>query len=351
MEKKRNSPAENLPPWRVTSEGDFWDVASRERPAILLPFGGEFQWFGSHWVVPGVYSTAKALVVDFCRQVDVDAMRAFQEKYHLAPDRDDIRNYTREEAARIEAESPMGFFFHVAAQVNGKELPMSRGSGVGYIPYQVEASDEALSVILHYGLDQSTCWYILRCVFPWRRRQQVGSLSFRLEVEPVRQPGQPFQIQPGEKVELTHPQTGERYTLTALKLVPDTVDSNFPDMEDWEVPNHLWKLVYTLEPELEEFVLQDAEEGDPMRPKAPRENGATGSTVGCAPLQPVKKKTSPGPASIGIIGGAAELVEIQAGHQVAFSSLRFEPAASVTWLPMFQGRNVEGITVDMLPQA
>ena len=80
MEKKRNSPAKNLPSWRVTSEGSFWDVASRERPAILLPFGGEFQWFGSHWVVPGVYSTAKALVVDFCRQVDVDAMRAFQEK-------------------------------------------------------------------------------------------------------------------------------------------------------------------------------------------------------------------------------------------------------------------------------
>ena len=48
MEKKRNNPAKNLPPWRVTSEGDFWDVASRERPAILLPFGGEFQWFGSH---------------------------------------------------------------------------------------------------------------------------------------------------------------------------------------------------------------------------------------------------------------------------------------------------------------
>ena len=95
MEKKRNSPTKNLPPWRVTSEGGFWNVASRERPAILLPFGGEFQWFGSHWVVPGVYSTAKALVVDFCRQVDVDAMRAFQEKHHLTLDRDDIRNYTR----------------------------------------------------------------------------------------------------------------------------------------------------------------------------------------------------------------------------------------------------------------
>ena len=43
MEKKRNNPAKNLPPWRVTSEGDFWDVASRERPAILLPFGNQLE--------------------------------------------------------------------------------------------------------------------------------------------------------------------------------------------------------------------------------------------------------------------------------------------------------------------
>ena len=44
MAKKRNSPAENLPPWRVTSEGDFWDVSSRERLAMLVPLGGELQW-------------------------------------------------------------------------------------------------------------------------------------------------------------------------------------------------------------------------------------------------------------------------------------------------------------------
>ena len=122
-------------------------------------------------------------------------------------------------------------------------------------------------------------------------------------------------------------------------------------MEDWEVPNHLWKLVYTLEPELEEFVLQDAEEGDPMRPKAPQEDGATGSTVGCAPLQPVKKKTSPGPASIGIIAGPPSLWRYRRGIRWLFPPLRFEPAASVTWLPMFQGRNVEASPWDMLPQA
>ena len=236
MEKKRNSPAKNLPPWRVTSEGSFWTSPAGSAPPSCCPLAGNSSGLAPTGWCRGCIPTAKALVVDFCRQVDVDAMRAFQEKHHLAPDRTTSATTLGRRPPASRRKGPMGFFFHVAAQVNGKELPMGRGSGVGYIPYQVEASDEALSVILHYGLDPSTCWYILRCVFPWRRRQQVESLSFRLEVEPVRQPGQPFQIQPGERVELTHPQTGERYTLTALKLVPDTVDSNFPDMEDWDVP-------------------------------------------------------------------------------------------------------------------
>lgn len=63
--------------WKVTSHASFWDEHSRERPGVPLPFSGEFFWAGSHWVVPGVYSTGKALVVDFCRQVDPEAMKRF----------------------------------------------------------------------------------------------------------------------------------------------------------------------------------------------------------------------------------------------------------------------------------
>lgn len=56
--------------WYVTSQGNFWPSSHRERPGVQLPFRGEFDWAGFHWLVPGVYSTAKALVVDFCRQVE-----------------------------------------------------------------------------------------------------------------------------------------------------------------------------------------------------------------------------------------------------------------------------------------
>lgn len=67
--------------WKVTSHASFWDEHSREQPGVPLPFSGEFCWAGSRWVVPGVYSTGKALVVDFCRQVDPEAMKRFLEQW------------------------------------------------------------------------------------------------------------------------------------------------------------------------------------------------------------------------------------------------------------------------------
>ena len=71
------------PEWYITSHASFWDHSRRERPGIQLPFSGEFDWAGSHWVVPGVYSCGKALVVDFCRQVEPEAMESFMEKWRL----------------------------------------------------------------------------------------------------------------------------------------------------------------------------------------------------------------------------------------------------------------------------
>ena len=90
------------PEWYITSQASFWDSSRRERPGIQLPFSGEFDWAGSHWVVPGVYSCGKALVVDFCRQVEPEAMESFMEKWHLGPENDSTENFTKEEALRLE---------------------------------------------------------------------------------------------------------------------------------------------------------------------------------------------------------------------------------------------------------
>lgn len=279
QELLEQQPPEWYMEWYITSQASFWDHSRRERPGIQLPFSGEFDWAGSHWVVPGVYSCGKALVVDFCRQVEPEAMESFMEKWGLTPGNDDTRNFTKEEALRLEVESPMSFSFHPTALVNGKEFRSSRGSAVGYLPLaQLEATEqEGYWAARHYGLDLSKAWHIWRFSFPWNRRREVDTLSFEMKAERARLPGPSFQIQPGEQVELTHPVTGENMTLTAQGLQRETLgDLGFPDKEGWEIPSHCWKLSYTLEPPMKDFSLEDVLEGDQMRPKAPKEGEILG---------------------------------------------------------------------------
>ena len=45
--KRPPSPEE----WYVTSQGNFWPSSRRERPGVQLPFQGEFDWAGFHWLV------------------------------------------------------------------------------------------------------------------------------------------------------------------------------------------------------------------------------------------------------------------------------------------------------------
>ncbi len=346
QELLEQQPPEWYMEWYITSQASFWDHSRRERPGIQLPFSGEFDWAGSHWVVPGVYSCGKALVVDFCRQVEPEAMESFMEKWGLTPGNDDTRNFTKEEALRLEVESPMSFSFHPTALVNGKEFRSSRGSAVGYLPLaQLEATEqEGYWAARHYGLDLSKAWHIWRFSFPWNRRREVDTLSFEMKAERARLPGPSFQIQPGEQVELTHPVTGENMTLTAQGLQRETLgDLGFPDKEGWEIPSHCWKLSYTLEPPMKDFSLEDVLEGDQMRPKAPKEGEILGGGIAVASMA----------SSVGIIGGADGPTALYVGApqppicRVAYSGLRFQPVEQVTWVPIFPWESGEDRTVSL----
>ncbi len=207
--KRPPSPEE----WYVTSQGDFWPSSHRERPGVQLPFRGEFDWAGFHWLVPGVYSTAKALVVDFCRQVEPEDVRAFVEKWRLTPENDREELFTKEERRRMAAENPLEFSFHPAAVVNGREYPYKRRSGSYYNCCVNWNSQEPEGKLLgeHYGLNPEKVWSLWRFVFPWGRRKEVEILSLRLKADPLPLPGSVFQVRgPGDRVELAHPKTGRK---------------------------------------------------------------------------------------------------------------------------------------------
>ena len=172
-----SGPSKRLPSpeeWYVTSQGDFWPSSHRERPGVQLPFRGEFDWAGFHWLVPGVYSTAKALVVDFCRQVEPEDVRAFVEKWRLTPENDREELFTKKERRRMAAENPLEFSFHPAAVVNGQEHPYKRGSGSYYNCCVDWNSQEPEGKLLgeHYGLNPEKVWSLWRFAFP--RHPQIG---------------------------------------------------------------------------------------------------------------------------------------------------------------------------------
>ena len=199
--------------WYVTSQGDFWPSSHRERPGVQLPFRGEFDWAGFHWLVPGVYSTAKALVVDFCRQVEPEDVRAFVEKWRLTPENDREELFTKEERRRMAAENPLEFSFHPAAVVNGREYPYKRGSGSYYNCCVNWNSQEPEGKLLgeHYGLDPEKVWSLWRFAFPWGRRKRVKSLSLRLKADPLPLPGSVFQVRgPGDRVSWPIPKPGRK---------------------------------------------------------------------------------------------------------------------------------------------
>lgn len=346
----------SLPEWKVTFDGPFFCYQKNREPAGKpLPFSGEFHWAGRRWLVPGVYSCPKGLVVDLCMEVDPEELRAVRDKWHLTPENDDESHFSREKQMRLEAENPFHFSYTPQAVVNGKPLDRNHGWGVAYAPFEdvVGTELEAQWVVDHYQMDKTKAWYLQRWSFPWGKPEKgwrgflerlgvrkLFTLSLRLQGEPASVPGVPFQAgDPGEKVQLLDPVTGENYTLTVVENKPQTLEMSFP--EGWEFPNHCRELTYTLDPEPPKgyLTLRDRDEGDRHR---------MGSPVG---LRKAIKGSEA--ASIGIIGGAdgptaifvSTKRESQSQVHGAASSFHFQPVEEVTWLPVFHKKTAEDTQV------
>ncbi len=348
--------------WKVTFDGPFFCFKKNREPAGKpLPFSGEFHWAGRRWLVPGVYSCREGLVADLCMEMDPEEIRAFQNKWGLTPENNDESRFGREKLMAMQAENPFCFSYSPQLMVNGRTLQRSRGCGVGYAPAPLDGivgTDlEARGVVDHYQLDKTKAWYLWRWSFPWEKSEkgwkgllkQLGArklftLSLRLCGEPARVPGKPFQAgEPGTKVQLSDPVTGESYTLAVVENEPQTLEDRVPKEafpEGWEYPSHFRQLTYTLEPEPTKgaFTLFDCAEGD--RPR-----------IGA--LSQLKTITrGAGAASIGIIGGAdgpTAIIVSEKGesqqHHGAVSSLHFQPVEEVDWLPVFHKKAAEDTMV------
>lgn len=358
-----NEPEAQEPPerpeWKVYFSGGFGSYhRGHDRPGKEIPVNKTFTWGGKVWHIPAVYACGKGLVVDLCVEIKTADLRAFVEKWR--PLLEEGRGLTQEEQERQIAENPMTVDYDPKLTVNGKELRQRSGAGFGWTPmylrreYEQEEYTqqdwESIWLMEHYGLDPELGWVFWRDSYPWATKSKpvLKTISLSLEQRRITIPGPRFSVSGvGDKVEFTHPVTGEVHTLQVVEYQQEEINmAHLPD--GWEYPTYCTAMSYTVEPELprESLTVRDCGQGDTPRPKPPEEleaiaaiGGVDGPVAAC---------------SVGIIGGvdgptAIILANGKAGHPRAVcSALRFEPAEQIEWRMVFYQKTVDGISVDLL---
>lgn len=333
--------------WAVYFEYGFGGKKPRRRTAgSEVPLNKTFLWGGKEWLAPALYCCSEGLVLDLLKKVPVETLRRFAEKWGMDENGAPQRELTAEEQDELEAENPMEEYFRTKVTVNGRELQVSTSYGRIYWYLDDGCREgEADGVLTHYGLPRDCGWVIWRLCCPWDgKRLTPETLELTLTAEKTARAGATFTAEAGKEVPLTDPRTGLPHILRVISLKQETMEQNSLLARGMVYPRKYTELRYTLEPPLPagDFTVQDATPNDEVHFSS-AEDGVS----------------MEGSACIGIIGGADGPTAVfvttkekgKAADEVrtAYSSLRYEPAKTVTWRIRFMERPKEDITVTLLP--
>lgn len=329
--------------WKVTFDGDFH--RNRGRAGKEISVKKEFVWGEEKWYIPSIYACKEGLIVDFCKEMDADKMKAYLEKWNLP---ESMWQYSEEQEEMIRNENPMNAEFGPMLFLNGKELQWKHSYGISWIPDTCIEEDgyreeSAKRVLEYYGLDMNHCWTIRRFAFAWatKNKPTIKSINILMKRDPETVYGEHF-VTPleGNELVFTHPVTGIKYTLNIQGFDFQQMKQEHFRNDEMEYPEHFAALTYTVEPELSgrEFMLRDCNHGDNPRRKNPSPDG----------FSPV------GAASVAIIGGAdgPTVIFLSNGRtakcRMACSSLYFEEQKNIEWRMEFQVKTMEDIVMKIV---
>lgn len=328
--------------WKVTYEGGFYP--KRGRAGKELRVDKEFVWGNEIWHIPAVYLCTKGLVVDFCVEVELERVKAFINKWNLLVKND--RERSNAEYEQIEEEHPLNMEFHSKVLVNENELCQKHGCAIYWIPEECLLDDlatetEAKGILEHYGYDLRKAWAVHRVAYPWREKKlrTVKSLNVQLEREKVKIPCVPFAVPKVGKCRIIlNPTTGVKHTLTVHAYEEREVDPKHFLDDSMEWPTNYAIMTYTLFPELDDFMLQDASQGDSPRRKESSPHGPMASSVGIIGLRP---KADDGEEYFHPDGTVAKL-------RVCCSGMYFEMPKTIEWKLTFREKRVPNIKVELV---
>lgn len=332
--------------WKVSFDGGFW--GGDGKPGTEVPIGKRFSWGSEKWYIPSVYICGEGLVIDYCMEAEPAVIKAFIDKWDLL--NEDRNRYTNEQREQMEREHPLHVRFYGRATCNWERLQNGHSCGVTWLPSScvpdgIGREDIARGILNHYGLDETKGWAFHRWSYPWGSAagHDLYALDLCMERQRENITGQHF-ITPavGERISLTHPLTGEVYTLTVHALEQQELPEHAFRDSNLEYPKHLLAMSYSIEPDItgRGFMIQDCDDGDAPRPKKRDPNE----------LEPAAFAHA---AAIGVIGGADGPTAMVMGsstpkRHAACSSLRFEAVEEVTWRAVFSEKRMEDLDVRLI---
>lgn len=281
---------ESILKWKVTYEGGFYPKRGRAGKEIRVD--RERAWSNAFWHIPSVYICTKGLVVDYCIEVEPDLVKRFIDKWHLYEEQN--REYSHSDYEKIQEEHPLNMEFHSKVFVNGDELYQKQGCAVYWIPKEYEMA--------------------------------------KIPCEPFVAP------KAGENHMILNPVTGMEYTLTVQAYEEREMDPNHFQDDSMEWPTNYAIMTYTLFPELDDFMLQDANQGDSPRRKQTSPHGPMASSVGIIGLRP---KADDGEEYFYPDGTVAKL-------RVCCSGMYFEKPETIKWKLTLREKQVPDICVELI---
>ena len=329
--------------WKVTFEGGFWSNEGTSGKEIRVE--RRFTWGDEKWYIPAVYLCNEGIVVDYCKEADCAAIKAFIEKWDLLNEHK--HQYSKEQREQIVQEQPLNANVHVSAMINSQQLRQKNGYGLSWVPSALlpsaDRDDDVTKLMDHYELDTDIGWSINRCCIPWGDEKPTDIHSMELCFEPreTKISGLRFVAQQeGDDFQFVHPLTGTQHVLTVQEIESKELSqTHFPD-DTMEYPRFFKAMTYTVEPDIDRnhMAVLDCADGDSARPKKSisREKGSVTAS------------------SIGIIGGASGPTAVIMGNTVprtvhaACSAVRFEPVDSVEWRIVFREKLKEDIQIKLI---
>lgn len=299
--------------WNVGFRCDFCDYCAPAKAGQELPLGRQFQWAQEQWQIPAVYLCESGIVVDSLLEVSPEEIDEFTAKWENLD-----RRLSIEEEMTRDLENPLNVPATGHLMVNGKPAPLRQQYFAVWNPRKDNAW-QARQTLEHYKLDRDKGYLFRReCFLRRGKNPPIRTMELTLEAEPVSAPGQRFIApEPGTGLEFTHPVTGSTRTLIVRSLTREALDPNFLSNS----PCCYTRLAFDVEPPLDKELFQvvDCDPGDPIvrSPNAPAADFLTEK------IPPV-------------------------GH-CAISSLRYAPAAQITWRMVFRQKEREDVAIPLLP--